>query len=143
MPEIEGQHIYDVECVKEVDRVMTWELSETIAAFIMEPIITGGGILMPPQDYMKAVHETCQKHGALLISDEVICGFGRTGKAFGFMNYDVKPDIITMAKGITSAYLPLSATAVKKKYMRLLKVKENMNSSAILIHLVEIQQLVH
>ena len=60
MPEIEGQHIYDVECVKEVDRVMTWELSETIAAFIMEPIITGGGILMPPQDYMKAVHETCQ-----------------------------------------------------------------------------------
>ncbi len=60
------------------------------------------------------------------------------------MNYDVKPDIITMAKGITSAYLPLSATAVKKKkYMRLLKVKENMNSSAILIHLVEIQQLVH
>ena len=98
---------------------------------------------MPPQDYMKAVHETCQKYGALLISDEVICGFGRTGKAFGFMNYDVKPDIITMAKGITSAYLPLSATAVKKKYMRLLKVKENMNSSAILIHLVEIQQLVH
>ena len=82
------------------------------------------------------------KHGALLISDEVICGFGRTGKAFGFMNYDVKPDIITMAKGITSAYLPLSATAVKK-YMRLLKVKENMNFSATLIHLVEIQQLVH
>ncbi|EEL35375.1 Uncharacterized aminotransferase yhxA [Bacillus cereus Rock3-28] len=115
MPEMESQNIYDVECVKEVDRVMTWELSETIAAFIMEPIITGGGILMPPQDYMKAVHETCQKHGALLISDEVICGFGRTGKAFGFMNYDVKPDIITMAKGITSAYLPLSATAVKKE----------------------------
>ncbi|MFO6754787.1 aminotransferase [Bacillus cereus] len=123
MPEIEGQHIYDVECVKEVDRVMTWELSETIAAFIMEPIITGGGILMPPQDYMKAVHEMCQKHGALLISDEVICGFGRTGKAFGFMNYDVKPDIITMAKGITSAYLPLSATAVKKEIYEAFKGK--------------------
>lgn len=98
---------------------------------------------MPPQDYMKVVHETCQKHGALLISDEVICGFGRTGKAFGFMNYDVKPDIITMAKGITSAYLPLSATAVKKKYMKHLKGRESMNSSDILIHLVEIQQLVH
>lgn len=64
---------------------------------------------------MGAVAEICKKHGALLIVDEVICGFGRTGKPFGFMNYGVKPDIITMAKGITSAYLPLSATAVKKE----------------------------
>jgi adenosylmethionine-8-amino-7-oxononanoate aminotransferase len=63
---------------------------------------------------MKAAQEVCKKHGALLIVDEVICGFGRTGKPFGFMNYGVKPDIITMAKGITSAYLPLSATAVRK-----------------------------
>lgn len=70
---------------------------------------------MPPDGYMKKVKEICENHGALLISDEVICGFGRTGKAFGFMNYDVKPDIITMAKGITSAYLPLSATAVKRE----------------------------
>lgn len=101
--------------VKDVDQAMTWELSETIAAMIMEPIITGGGILTPPDGYMKAVSEVCKKHGALLIVDEVICGFGRTGKPFGFMNYDVKPDIITMAKGITSAYLPLSATAVKKE----------------------------
>ncbi|MFD3446023.1 aspartate aminotransferase family protein [Microbacteriaceae bacterium 4G12] len=105
----------ELECVKEIDRMMTWELSETIAAMIMEPIITGGGILLPPDGYMKAVKEVCEKHGALLICDEVICGFGRTGKAFGFMNYDVKPDIITMAKGITSAYLPLSATAVKRE----------------------------
>jgi adenosylmethionine-8-amino-7-oxononanoate aminotransferase len=94
---------------------MTWELSETIAAMILEPIITGGGVLMPPDGYMKAVQEICKKHGALLIVDEVICGFGRTGKPFGFMNYEVQPDIITMAKGITSAYLPLSATAVKKE----------------------------
>lgn len=101
--------------VKEIDRTMTWELSETIAAMIMEPIITGGGVLVPPEGYMKAAKDVCEKHGALLIVDEVICGFGRTGKAFGFMNYDVKPDIITMAKGITSAYLPLSATAVRKE----------------------------
>ncbi|GGJ57758.1 adenosylmethionine-8-amino-7-oxononanoate aminotransferase [Anoxybacillus voinovskiensis] len=100
--------------VKAIDQVMTWELSETIAAVIMEPIITGGGVLIPPDGYMKAVKEVCEKHGALLIVDEVICGFGRTGKPFGFMHYGVKPDIITMAKGITSAYLPLSATAVRK-----------------------------
>jgi taurine-pyruvate aminotransferase len=82
---------------------------------IMEPIITGGGVLVPQEEYMKAAKEVCEKHGALLIVDEVICGFGRTGKPFGFMNYGVKPDIITMAKGITSAYLPLSATAVKRE----------------------------
>ncbi|MCM3764700.1 aspartate aminotransferase family protein [Neobacillus niacini] len=104
----------DLSSVRDLDRTMTWELSETIAALIMEPIITGGGILVPPDGYMQAAKKVCEKHGALLIVDEVICGFGRTGKPFGFMNYGVKPDIITMAKGITSAYLPLSATAVRK-----------------------------
>lgn len=103
---------------------MTWELSETIAAMIMEPIITGGGVLIPPDGYMKAAKEVCEKHGTLLIVDEVICGFGRTGKPFGFMNYDVKPDLITMAKGITSAYLPLSATAVKKEIYEVFKGTE-------------------
>lgn len=106
---------HDLESVKEIDRVMTWELSETIAGVIMEPIITGGGILIPPDRYMEGVKAVCEKHGALLIVDEVICGFGRTGEAFGFMNYGVTPDVITMAKGITSGYLPLAATAVKKE----------------------------
>jgi taurine-pyruvate aminotransferase len=110
--------------VKEIDRTMTWELSETIAAMIMEPIITGGGVLIPPEGYMKAAKEVCEKHGALLIVDEVICGFGRTGKPFGYMNYGVKPDIITMAKGITSAYLPLSATAVRKDIYEAFKGSE-------------------
>jgi taurine-pyruvate aminotransferase len=100
---------------QEIDQVMTWEQSESIAGVIMEPIITGGGVILPPEQYMKEVKEICEKHGALLIADEVICGFGRTGKPFGFMNYGVQPDIITMAKGITSAYLPLSATAVKRE----------------------------
>lgn len=104
----------ELKSVKAIDQVMTWELSETIAAVIMEPIITGGGVLIPPDGYLQAVKEVCEKHGALLIVDEVICGFGRTGKPFGFMHDGVKPDIITMAKGITSAYLPLSATAVRK-----------------------------
>ncbi|MCM3691151.1 aspartate aminotransferase family protein [Neobacillus niacini] len=114
----------ELSSVKEIDRTMTWELSETIAAMIMEPIITGGGILVPPEGYMKAAKQVCEKHGALLIVDEVICGFGRTGKPFGFMNYDVKPDIITMAKGITSGYLPLSATAVRKEIYEAFKGTE-------------------
>lgn len=109
-----GEHD-ELESVRDIDRVMTWELSETIAGVIMEPIITGGGVLIPPDGYMDGVKKVCEKHGALLIADEVICGFGRTGEPFGFMNYGVKPDVITMAKGITSGYLPLSATAVKKE----------------------------
>ncbi|MBS4190284.1 aspartate aminotransferase family protein [Bacillus sp. FJAT-49705] len=114
----------DLESVKDIDHVMTWELSETIAAVIMEPIITGGGVIVPPDGYMAGVKEVCEKHGALLIVDEVICGFGRTGEPFGFMNYGVKPDIITMAKGITSAYLPLSATAVRKEIYNAFKGTE-------------------
>lgn len=119
-----GSPASELDSVKDIERVMTWELSETIAGVIMEPIITGGGILIPPDNYMKGVKAACEKHGALLIVDEVICGFGRTGKAFGFMNYGVKPDIVTMAKGITSAYLPLSATAVKKEIYEAFKGSE-------------------
>ncbi|WP_404328988.1 aspartate aminotransferase family protein [Mesobacillus maritimus] len=114
----------ELQSVKDIDNVMTWELSETIAGVIMEPIITGGGILIPPDAYLSGVKEVCEKHGALLIVDEVICGFGRTGEPFGFMNYGVKPDVITMAKGITSAYLPLSATAVKKEIYEAFKGTE-------------------
>src|SRR5699024_200851 len=99
----------------EIDRVRTWELSETVAGVIMEPIITGGGVIMPHESYLPRVREICDKHGALLIIDEVICGFGRTGKKFGFQHSDIKPDIVTMAKGITSGYLPLAATAVRKE----------------------------
>lgn len=98
-----------------INQVMTWEVSDSVAAVIMEPIITGGGILIPPESYMKQVKGICESHGALLIADEVICGFGRTGKMFGFQNYGVAPDIITMAKGLTSAYMPLSVTAVKRE----------------------------
>lgn len=101
--------------VQTIDRTITWEMPETVAGVIMEPIITGGGVLMPHEDYLQGVKEVCEKHGALLIVDEVICGFGRTGKAFGFQNYEIQPDIVTMAKGVTSAYMPLSATAVRRE----------------------------
>lgn len=109
---------------EEIDRVITWELDETIAGVIMEPIITGGGVLIPPDNYMQEIQKVCERHGVLLIVDEVINGFGRAGKKFGFMNYGVKPDIVTMAKGITSAYLPLSATAVKRELFEAFKGTE-------------------
>lgn len=109
----------------EIDRAITWEQKETVAGVIMEPIITGGGVLIPHESYLPRVREICDKHGALLIIDEVICGFGRTGKKFGFQHYGIKPDIVTMAKGITSGYLPLSATAVRKEIYDVFKGSGN------------------
>lgn len=102
-----------LECATAIDEAINWEGAETVAGVIMEPVITGGGVIVPPPEYLQRVREICDKHGVLLIVDEVICGFGRSGKRFGHQNFGVKPDIVTMAKGITSAYLPLSATAVR------------------------------
>jgi len=104
----------NLECARAIERTMQWELPETVAGVIMEPIITGGGVMVPPEGYVEEVAAICDRTGALLIVDEVICGFGRTGKPFGHQHYGVKPDIITMAKGITSAYFPLSVTAVRR-----------------------------
>ncbi len=100
---------------QEIERVINWELPDTVAGVIMEPIITGGGIVVPPDGYVEEVARICERTGVLLILDEVICGFGRTGKRFGFQHYGIKPDIVTMAKGLTSSYMPLSATAVRRE----------------------------
>src|ERR687886_992467 len=104
-----------MECAREVERVITWELPDTVAAVIMEVIITGGGIIVPPDGYVEEVAGICERTGVLLILDEVGCGFGRTGKRFGYHHHDVEPDIVTIGKGMTSGYLPLSATAVRRE----------------------------
>ncbi|WP_080835362.1 aspartate aminotransferase family protein [Cohnella massiliensis] len=103
----------ELQCAKAIEEAIVWEGVETVAGVIMEPVITGGGVLVPHSDYLRKVREICDKYGVLLIVDEVICGFGRSGERFGHQNFDVRPDIVTMAKGITSAYSPLSATAVR------------------------------
>ena len=82
------------------------------AAVIAEPVIGGGGVLVAPDEYLPRLREICNAHGVLLILDEVITGFGRTGKLFASEHWDVVPDIMTMAKGVTSGYLPLGACAV-------------------------------
>ncbi|CAM3386518.1 aspartate aminotransferase family protein [Marinicrinis lubricantis] len=102
-------------CAREIEETILWEGKESVAAVIMEPAITGGGVIVPDPIYMKEVESICKRHGVLLIIDEVICGFGRSGEKFGHLNFGIKPDIVTMAKGLTSGYLPLSATAVRKE----------------------------
>jgi adenosylmethionine-8-amino-7-oxononanoate aminotransferase len=106
---------YGRRCAADLDKTIELELPETVAAVIMEPIITGGGILIPPDSYLPAVKAACERHGVLLIVDEVICGFGRTGTMFGYEPSGVRPDIVTMAKGITSAYIPLAAAVVDEE----------------------------
>ena len=113
-----------IECASAIEQVINWEEPKTVAAVIMEPTITGGGVIAPPPEYLGRVREICDKYGVLLIIDEVICGFGRSGRRFGHQNYGVQPDIVTMAKGITSAYLPLSATAVREELFEAFKEDE-------------------
>lgn len=105
----------DIDCAHVVEDVIKSEGPDTVGAVIVEPITAGGGILPPVKEYYPILQEICKKYEVLMIMDEVVCGFGRTGKMFGHEHYDVDPDIVTMAKGMASAYMPLSATMVKNE----------------------------
>ncbi|MDQ8735701.1 aspartate aminotransferase family protein [Paenibacillus sp. LHD-38] len=102
----------ETQCAQAYEDAIVWEGADSVAGIIVEPVITGGGMIVPPDDYLAKLRKICDKHDVLLIVDEVICGFGRSGERFGHQNYGVRPDMVTMAKGLTSAYSPLSATAV-------------------------------
>ena len=99
-------------CVDAIEQVIRREDPETVAAVVAEPIIGGGGVIVPPDDYLPRLRDICDRYGVLLILDEVITGFGRTGELFACQHWDVVPDMMTMAKGVTSGYLPLGACAV-------------------------------
>jgi len=96
---------------------------ENVAAFIGEPVQGAGGVIIPPPGYWKKVEAICRKYGILLIADEVICGFGRLGAWFGFQHFGFKPDIVSMAKGLSSGYIPISATGVSADIVATLKQK--------------------
>jgi len=98
----------------ELDDLIVAEGPDTVAAFIAEPIQAAGGVIVPPASYFPAVHEVLRRHDVLLIADEVVCGFGRTGATFGSQVFGMQPDLITVAKGLTSAYIPLSACLVSE-----------------------------
>jgi len=100
-------------CVKNMEATILGEGPETVAEMIIEPIMSGVGVAVPPDEYLPEVESLCRKYGILLHVDEVINGFGRTGKMFAHQHYGVSPDIIAVAKGISSAYLPIAATVVK------------------------------
>src|SRR5580658_4039922 len=93
----------------EIDRAIEREGPDTVAAVYLEPVQNAGGCIVPPPGYFERVRQICDKHGVLLVSDEVICAFGRLGEWFGCHRYGYQPDIITVAKGLTSGYAPLGA----------------------------------
>ncbi len=102
-------------CAEELARTIAFESPDTVAAFIAEPVMGAGGVIVPPDGYWQRVAEICETHDVLLIADEVITGFGRTGEMFGVRHWDVRPDIMVFAKGLTSGYLPLGATLAKEE----------------------------
>ncbi len=99
----------DITCARELARIIEFEGPEQITMFIGEPIQQGFGAYRPPPEYWPLIQEICERYGILLVIDEVICGFGRTGKMFATEHFDVHPDMLTMAKGLTSGYVPLGA----------------------------------
>jgi len=105
-------------CLRELEDVIRYEGGHTIAGFVVEPVVGTNGLLVPPDGYMKAVREICDRHGILLIADEVMSGFGRTGKWFAVDHWGVVPDLITMAKGLTSAYVQLGAVGLRPAVAR-------------------------
>ena len=105
-------------CADLLEREIIFQSPDTVAAFIAEPIQGAGGVIVPPANYWPLVREVCDRHGVLLIADEIVTGFGRSGSMFGCRGWGVKPDIMCLAKGISSGYIPLGATAVNERVAR-------------------------
>ena len=106
------------EALADLEDVIRYEGAHTIAAFIMEPVVGTNGLLIPPDGYLEGVRAICDRHGILLIVDEVMSGFGRTGRWFAVDHWNIVPDLITMAKGLTSAYVQLGAVGMRPDIAR-------------------------
>ena len=110
-----GQPTWGLHLADELENILVLQDPSTVAAVIIEPVTGAGGVIVPPVGYLERIKEICTKHNILLIFDEVITGFGRLGDSFAANRFDVTPDIITMAKGLTGAVVPMSAVAFKNE----------------------------
>ncbi len=106
---------YGVKAAQEIEKVILAEGPDTVGALVLEPITAGGGVITPPEGYFETVQEICKKYNVLLHIDEVVCGLGRTGTWFGYQHYGIKPDIVTMAKGVASGYAAISCTVTTEE----------------------------
>ncbi len=101
---------YGERAARELEKVILQEGAETVGAVVLEPITAGGGVITPPEGYWETIQQICKQYNVLLHIDEVVCGVGRTGKWFGYQHYGIKPDFVTMAKGVASGYAAISCT---------------------------------
>ena len=119
-------------CAEMLEREIVFQSPDTVAAFIAEPVQGAGGVIVPPANYWPLIREVCDRYGVLLIADEIVTGFGRTGSMFGSRAWGVKPDIMCFAKGISSGYIPLGATAFNERIEQ--AFMSNANSTGTLMH---------
>jgi adenosylmethionine-8-amino-7-oxononanoate aminotransferase len=110
----------ELACARALEQKIQEEGPETVAAFIGEPIMGAGGAIVPPPEYWPMIEAICRQYGVLLILDEVITGFGRTGKCFALEHWDLRPDMLSLAKGISSGYIPLGASLITEEIYRAL-----------------------
>ncbi len=115
---------YGVWAADQIEKVILEEGPETVGAIILEPITAGGGVIEAPEGYWPRVQEICKKYDVLLHIDEVVCGLGRTGKWFGYQHYGIKPDIVTMAKGVASGYAAISCTVTTEEVFNAFKEED-------------------
>lgn len=123
----------ELNCAQELERTIIAENPSTVAAFIGEPVMGAGGLLFPPDGYWQAIEDICRRHDVLLIADEVMTGFGRTGKMFAMRHWGVKPDIMVFAKALTSGYQPLAATLVNSDIPAAC-LGEDLNAGRLFLH---------
>jgi len=119
----------NIECAQDLERAILEEGPETVGSVVVESMTAGGGIIIPVPEYFPIIQDICKKYDVLLHIDEVVCGFGRTGEWFGYQHFDVKPDIVTMAKGITSGYAALSCTVTTEDLFDRFKANPDDNMS--------------
>lgn len=112
---------YGVKAALEMEKVILREGPETVGAVVLEPVTAGGGVITPPEGYWETIQEICKKYDILLHIDEVVCGVGRTGTWFGYQHYGIKPDIVTMAKGVASGYAAISCTVTTEAVFDMFK----------------------
>ena len=112
---------YSAELADDLEALIQAEGPQTVGAFIAEPVMGTGGVLVPPEEYFPAIQAVLARHDILMIADEVICGFGRLGVPFGCDRFNIRPDIMTVAKGLSSAYLPISASVISENIWAVLE----------------------
>ena len=114
----ESEEAFATRCADELEKLILAEGADTIAAMFAEPCMGAGGVILPPATYFEKICAVLQKHDILLVADEVICGFGRTGHYWGTETFGMQPDIVTCAKALSASFLPISATIVSEKVFR-------------------------